>query len=189
MALDSLATTADLPTAWQADAKAARALAVASAAVRDAAGVPISQVTATITTPAPTSGQVLGLPGPITAVTSVLVDGTAVTGYQNLGNGLWLRGGWACEPVPVSVTATFGLTEVPADIVDLTCTLAVAWLQHQADGGGGSTAGLKAAAIDDASETYTDEAAGQVSPVYIPEATRRWLSARFSGGAFVVEML
>jgi hypothetical protein len=188
MALDSLATTTDLPTAWQAHASAQRALDVASASIRDAAGVPISEVDATVTTPAPVSGTVLGLPSPVTAVSAVLVDGTVVTDYQNLGNGLWRRCGWAREPVPVTVTGTFGLAVVPADIVDLTCQLAVAWLQHQAEGGG-STAGLTSAAIDDARETYSDEFAGQISPTYIPEATRNWLAARFGGGVFVVETL
>lgn len=188
MVLDSLASTTDLPTAWRENGDAQRALDVASSSIRDAAGVPISSVTATITTPAPVGGNVLGLPGPITAITAVLVDGTAVTDYQNLGNGLWRRQGWACEPVPVTVTATFGSPEVPPDIVDLTCQLAIAWLQHQAEGGG-STAGLTSVRLDDAAEAYSDESAGQVSPTYIPEVTRNWLAARFGGGVFVVEML
>lgn len=187
MALAPLAETTDLPTVWQSHDDADRALVVASASVRDAAGVPISEVEATVTTPAPVSGQILSLPGPITAVESVLVDGVAVTDYQNLGNGLWRRR-WACEPVPVTVTATFGLAEVPADIVDLTCQLAVAWLQHQAEGGG-STAGLTSVRLDDAAEAYSDESAGQVSPTYIPEVTRNWLAARFGGGVAVVETL
>jgi hypothetical protein len=53
----------------------------------------------------------------------------------------------------------------------------------------GSTAGLVAVSIDDAREQYTEEHAGQVSPVYIPKVTRDWLRSRFSGGAFVVESL
>jgi hypothetical protein len=119
---------------------------------------------------------------------SVMVDGTAVTDYRNLGNGLWRRCGWACEPVPVTVAATFGLAEVPADIVDLTCQLAVGWLLHDAEGGG-SMAGLKSVRLDDAAEAYSDESAGQVSPVFIPAVTRAWLAARFGGGVFVVELL
>jgi hypothetical protein len=188
VALDPLADPTDLPSAWQESPDAERALLVASAAIRDAAGAPISRTTATVTIPAPTSGRVLALPGPVTAVTAVSIDGTEVTDYENLGDGLWRSCGWAHEPVPVSVTGTFGLTEVPADIVDLTCQLAVAWLQHN-DAGGGSTAGLTSAAIDDARETYSDESAGQISPTYIPEATRNWLARRFGGGAVVVETL
>lgn len=188
MALDSLASVADLSERGIEDGALEVALRVASAAIRDAAGVPISAVDATVTTPAPVSGNILGLPGPVTDVTSVLVDGTAVTDYQNLGNGLWRRCGWACEPVPVTVTATFGLAVVPDDIIDLTCVLAKAWLDHQAEGGG-STAGLTSVRIDDAAEAYTDESAGQISPVYLPSVTRAWLAARFGGGVFVVEML
>lgn len=186
MALDPLATPADLPAAWRDNDDAERALLIASAAIRDAAGAPISEVTATVTTEAPT-GHVLSLPGPITAIESVLVDDVEVTDYRNIGVGIWRRW-WACEPVPVVVTATFGLAEVPADIVDLTCQLAVAWMQHN-DAGGGSTAGLKSVSLDDAAETYSDESAGQVSPTYIPEATRNWLARRFGGGAAVVETL
>ena len=188
MALTPLASTADLAARGIVDGDLDTALAVASEAIRDAAGVPISSVTATITTPAPTSGHVLSLPSPVTAVTSVAVDGVTVSDYQNLGNGLWRRCGWSCEPVPVTVTATFGVTEVPADIVDLTCSLAKAWLDHQA-AGGGSVAGLTSVRIDDAAETYSDEAAGQVSPVFLPRATREWLASRFGGSSFVVETL
>lgn len=192
MALAPLADTSDLPTAWSGNGEAARALDVASAAIRDAAGNTISAATSTVVVHGG-SGQILGLPGPVTAVASVLFDGSALASdcYEVLPNGLWRRAGWAeCgRPVPVTVTYTHGLTAVPADIVDLTCLLAVAWLEHRTNGGGSSTAGLKDARIDDAAEGYTDERAGQVSPVYIPEATRNWLAGRFGGGVEVVEFL
>lgn len=186
MALASLATAADLPAGIAGDT--ARALRVASAAIRDAAGATISQETSTVVvTGGP--GTLLGLPGPVTVVSSVLIDGTAVAadGYEVLPNGLWRRCGWGDAPVPVTVTYTHGLA-VPDDIVDLTCQLAIAWLNHMAEGGG-STAGLTSVRIDDAAEGYSDESAGQVSPVYIPEATRNWLANRFGGGAQVVETL
>lgn len=188
MALAPLATVADL-SARSADAgdhvKADTALAVASSAIREAAESAISAVTATVTVSAP-SGRLLALPGLVRDVTAVTVDGAAVTDFQAVGNGLWRRNGWAAEPVPVTVTATFGTPAVPEDIIDMTCQLAISWLRH-ADEGGGSTAGLSSAAIDDAREGYTDEAAGQVSPVFIPKATRDWLASRFGGGASVVE--
>lgn len=189
MALDPLAATSDLPSVWQDNEDADRALAVASAAIRDAAGCPISTVTATVTTNA-TPVNLLHLPGPVTEVTEVTYDGDTIVAddYEVLPNGLWRHCGWGRTPVPVSVTCTFGLADVPDDIVDLCCQLAVAWLEHRA-AGGGSTAGLVAVSIDDAREQYTDEHAGQVSPVYIPKVTRDWLRARFSGGAFVVESL
>lgn len=187
MSLAPLATVADLPTVWRDHPDASRALGVASAAIRDAAQVPISAHTATVRLAA-SSGPLLALPGPVTAVDTVLLDGTEVTDYEWLVNGLWRRGGWGCEPVPVTVTYTFGLTAVPDDIVDMTVQLAVAWLLHSEEGGG-STAGLKSARLDDAAEAYTDESAGQVSPVFIPDATRNWLARRFGGGVVVVETL
>lgn len=187
MVLPTLAATADL-SARGVDvtdsAKVTLALSVASSVVRDAAEAAISPITGTITVSA-VPGRVLSLPTFAVAVTGVTVDGDAVTDYRNLGNALWRRCGWSCEPVPVAVTGTFGLS-VPDDIVDLTCQLAIAWLDHDA-AGGGSTAGLKSAGIDDATEGYTDEAAGQVSPVFVPESTRAWLRARFSGGVAVVD--
>lgn len=181
MALDPLAQTTDLPTAWQGHADAARALNIASSAIRDAAGAVISEVTSTLNLNA-LWDTFLPLPGPITAVTAVTVNGSAVDSYTIEDGGLYLCGGWSGGDI--SVTFTHGLAEVPADIVELTCDLAVAWLQHRATGGG-STAGLTSARIDDAAETYSAEAAGQVSPVFIPEATRRWLANRFGGGALV----
>lgn len=189
MALTPLATAADLPSLWQAHADSGRALLVASAAIRDAAGAAISEETSTVTVSAP-SGTLLGLPGPVTAVASVSLDGDALTSdeYEVLSNGLWRRGGWGCAPVPVTVTYTHGLAAVPDDIVAYVCTLAVAWLEHQ-ESGGGSTAGLKSVKIDDAAESYNDEAAGRISPVYIPADDRQWLRARFGGGAVVVETL
>lgn len=190
MPLDSLAVPADLPSAWADHDDAQTALDVASAAIRDAAGGPISAFTGTVSTVAP-GGNKVGLPAPVTDVTEVTLDGdvVAATDYRNLGDGLWRRCGWGCDHAPITVEATFGLPEVPADIVDLCVQLAVAWLLHRT-AGGGSTAGLKSVKLDDAAESYTDEAAGQVSPVFIPDSTRRWLAARFGGsGVTVVETL
>lgn len=188
MVLDSLATTADLPSAWELHNKAETALAVASAAIRDAAGCAISQFEDVTVSVVADSSNLLRLPGPVTEVTAVEVDDHALASgaYRVLPEGLWRHSGWSvCGPVLVEVTYTGGLVEVPADVADLCVQLAVAWLQHH-DAGGGSTAGLTSAKLDDAAETYTSEAAGRVSPVYIPEATCRWLSARFGGGATVV---
>jgi len=187
--LAPLATVTDLSNRGISDERASMALDVASASIRDAAGSMISAATSTITVPAP-SGHLLTLPGPVTAVSSVAIDGYTlpVTDYRVVPNGIWLPYEWSCDrdPAPVTITYTHGLTTVPADIVDLTCQLAIAWINHTA-AGGGSTAGLESAAIDDARESYTAEAAGQVSPVFIPDVTRRWLAARFGSGPVVVE--
>ena len=185
MALAPLATSADLPAGVSGDVD--RALEVASAAIRDAAGVAISRGTATVVTTT-TRGNLLPLPGPIVSVAAVSVDGSPVSDYVIESDGLWRHCGWGWTPARVEVTYTSGFDPVPADIVDLCASLATAWLQHQAEGGG-SMAGLASARIDDAAETYTAEAAGQVSPVFIPKVTRDWLSARFGGGTFIVETL
>ena len=185
--LDPLAREADLPERWLAAPDATRALDIASAAIREAAGSAISQQTSTITVPAP-SGRLLPLPSPVASVASVSIDGTPVTDYALLTEGLWRRQGWGCGPAPVTVTLTHGLAEVPADIVDLAVQLATAWLAHT-ESGGGSTAGVTSVRIDDAAETYDAESAGQVSPVFIPEITRQSLAARFGGGPVVVETL
>ncbi|WP_338183008.1 hypothetical protein [Jatrophihabitans sp.] len=191
-----MAVTADLTARGVTTGSISVALAVASAAVRDAAGCAISEETSTVVVNAG-RGNLLELPAPITAVTSVLVDGYALDAddYEVLPNGLWRHCGWgnlwdsrSFAPVPVTVTFTHGLSVVPADLVDLTCQLAIAWLNHAASGGG-STAGLTSARIDDAAETYSAEYAGQVSPVFIPDATRNWLERRFGSGVAVVETL
>lgn len=193
MALDPLATTADLLQRPGISGGAAldNALDIASTLIRDAAGSAISETTATVVVIG-TRANMLELPGPVTEVTSVTIDATTVAAsdYVALPNGLWRHCGWSCGYTPQRVTVdyTFGLSVVPADIVDFTCTLAKAWLDHQAEGGG-STAGLSSVRLDDAAEAYTAEAAGQLSPVFIPDATRQWLGRRFGSSVAVVEML
>lgn len=187
--MDTLATEADLSERDVTDGDLYMALAVASSLIRDAAGCSISEETSTVTVTGSRS-KLLSLPGPVTAVSSVAIGTSAVTDYMTLPNGLYRACGWAdlCDIAQVTVTYTHGLATVPDDIVDLTCNLAKAWLDHAA-AGGGSTAGLNQVAIDDAREGYTDEAAGQISPVYIPQATRDWLGRRFGGSVAVVETL
>jgi hypothetical protein len=184
MAHAPLATEADLLARWPLldDAQTTTALAVASDLVRDAAGAVISATTSTLTFNAQ-HDTFLRLPGPVTAVTSVTVAGVDVTGYDIEADGLHYGRGWASGTIVI--TFTHGLPEVPADIVDLTCNLAKAWLDHVREGGG-STAGLTSVRLDDGAEGYSDESAGQVSPVFVPDVTRQWLRARFGGGAAVV---
>lgn len=158
------------------------AVNAASAAVRDAARNVISQTTSTVTVPAP-QGRKLDLPGPVTAVASVLVDGQSVDGYRVDVDGLWLNEGWSTPGVAssVAVTYTHGYETIPEDVADLVIQLAVGWLNHL-KAGGGSTAGLQSVKIDDASETYSPEAAGQVSPaIFIPKVKRDELRRRFAG--------
>lgn len=185
MALAPLAVAADLSARGVDVSNASRitlALSVASAAVREAAGAVISEVESTLTFN-PLYETFLPLPGPITGVSEVTVNGVATTSYTIEEGGLRLLSGWSAGEVVA--TFTHGLAVVPEDIVDLTCQLAITWLDHAATGGG-STAGLANVKLDDAAEGYTEEAAGQVSPLFIPQVTRTWLANRFGGGAQVV---
>lgn len=187
MTLAPLATVADLSDRGITTGSLGTALAVASGAIRAAAESAISQKTSTVVVNAG-RGNLLGLPGPVVSVASVTVAGAAVADFETLPCGLWRHCGWGITPQRVTVTYTHGLAVIPPDIVDLTCVLAKSWLDHVAEGGR-SVAGLKSVRIDDGAESYTDEAAGQVSPTFIPEATRNWLRSRFGGGTDVVETL
>ena len=184
MAFDPLASVSDLPSAWSGNPKAEKALNVASSAIRNAAGSIISRGSGTVVVDG-TAARILRLPGPIVAVASVEVDGRSVSDWIVNSNGLLRRCGWGDAYTSIRVSYTYGLLDVPDDIVDLCAQLAVSWLQHD-ESGGGSTAGLVSVRVDDASETYTQEAAAAVSPVHIPEKTERWLAARFGGGSTAV---
>lgn len=190
MALVPLAVAADLQTRGidvSDTARVAAALAAASEAVRDAAGCPISEVTATISLPAPAPCDLwLELPGPVSAVVSVEVAGEAVTSFVRQGSSLWLSGGWrgSWEPVNVDVELTFGLAEVPADIVALVCDLAHASLLQTEP----TSAGTSSISIDDYSETFTTGDDAVASVFEIPPRTRAWLRQRFGSSAVITDV-
>ncbi|MBX6360102.1 MAG: hypothetical protein IRZ03_08485 [Acidobacterium ailaaui] len=193
MTLSDLATVADL-TARGVDttdsAKVSAFLAAASAAVREAAGVPITRETYTVTL-AGSPDAWLPLPGqPVTSVSDVEIDGTAVTDWKLVGGNLWRCHGWqACHHSPSVVTATItgGLTTVPEDIVDLVCAM-VGMALARAEGGDYSSRGdLIQVRIDDYSEGYESSAGSRTAgPMELPELTRRRLRARFGGGVALV---
>ncbi|MFI6105840.1 hypothetical protein [Streptomyces sp. NPDC051310] len=194
MALDPLATVADLTargvTVESGETDIAEVyLDVASAAVREAAGCPISQTTSTVTLDGE-PGQRLRLPGPpVTAVSAVLIDGQAVTDYRLRSSVLWLASGWSptCEPSEVTVTYTHGLPTVPADIVDLVCRIAAAALvaYRSEDGGTGLAArDVRSERIGDYAVTFGDH--GRITEMELPDYLRARLRARFGGGVAVV---
>ncbi|PRX90828.1 hypothetical protein [Allonocardiopsis opalescens] len=166
-------------------------LATASAAVREAAGCPISQTTSTITLDGGPDHR-LRLPGPpITAVASVLIDGAAVDDWRlrRSSASLWRWGGWqgCTEPSDVEVTYTHGLPVVPADIVDLVCRIAAACLVAQRaepDGEGLAAADIRQERIGDYAVTYGDT--GLITEMELPDYLRGRLASRFGGGAAVV---
>lgn len=194
MALDPLASVADaqelgLTVEEGEEALVERYLRAASAAVREAAGVPISQVTSTVELEG--RGEVwLRLPGPpVTAVSEVMLDGAAVTDWRLRSGWLWRRSGWQSGRGPSEVEATYthGMPTVPEDIVMLVCRIVAATLNAYRDGVDGE--GLAAGAvtqerIGDYSVSYGD--GGLITETDLPDYLRARLRARFGGGAAMV---
>lgn len=194
MPLDPLANVTDLTVRGMSvepgeEAMVAVYLDVASTAVRDAAGTPISQVTSTVVVDGG-PGQWLTLPGPpIQEVTAVTVDGRPVTGWRLSAGRLWLARRWgSCEPSEVEVTYTHGLTVVPADIVDLVCRMVAAAVvaYRSAEGGEGMAADREVTAerLGDWSVSYASD--GRVSTMELTQHWRDRLAARF--GASVTSL-
>ncbi|WP_327376202.1 hypothetical protein OG393_20985 [Streptomyces sp. NBC_01216] len=191
MALDPLATVADLEArGLYVDASeetiVGTFLAVASAAVREAAASPITQTTSTVTVEGE-PGQWLTLPGqPVTAVSTVLLDGEAVTDWRLVGGRLWRTAGWAsgCGLSLFDVTQTHGLETVPADLVDLVSRMAAGALKAQRaeeDGSGlAADKPITSERIGDYAVTYAND--GRVTEMELPQHWRERLEARFGGG-------
>ncbi|MFF8793340.1 head-tail connector protein [Streptomyces globisporus] len=190
MALEPLATVADLVALGLTVDESELAivqnyLAVASAALRDAAGSPISQTTSTVKLDGE-ADQRLRLPGsPVTAVTNVTIDGEVVTDWRLRSDRLWRFGGWTrgSGPSEVEATITHGLPEVPADLVDLVGRLvAGALASYRADDGGASlgTQIVTSERIGDYAVTYGGD--GLATDMELPAYLRERLAARFGGG-------
>ncbi|MGH3599809.1 MAG: hypothetical protein ACRDQH_05960, partial [Pseudonocardiaceae bacterium] len=164
---------------------------VASAAVRQPAGVPIVQATSTVKLMGK-PGRWLPLPGPpVTAVSAVELDGEAITDARLISDQLWRANGWMAicgEPSEVTVTQTHGLSEAPADIVDLVCRLVaaalVAWRSQPAGEGLAATGNKVQESLGDYAVTYGSD--GRITEMTLPESIRRQLAARFGGGVAVI---
>jgi hypothetical protein len=191
--LGPLATTDDLDArtiTWDDQTLAETYLGVASAAVRAAAGVPISRVTSTVSLYGD-GGQWLRLPGPpIISVASVVLDGETLvegTDWALVDGFLFRPCGWeVCGPLPkpALVTQTHGLAQVPADVVDLVCRMTASALVlagQEADGSGLAVDRIVSERLGDYAVTY-DKAAG-ATEMELAEVTRDRLRARFGGGA------
>lgn len=203
MALAPLATTDDLaarnivvPAGVDADS----VLDAVSDAIRDAAGVSITQATSTVALPvSDRTMQYLALPGaPVVSVSTVTIGGVAVTDYVKVGNDLYRACGWTTQPnqpwftsTPGEVTViyTHGYPSVPADIVDLACSFA-SLVFTASEGNYGLQSRTQAERVGDYEIAFDRPAAGvgvkSPSPVDIPVGTRAWLRNRFSGSAAVV---
>lgn len=152
MTLDPLITVADLSVRGidTSDAAATAAdIDAVSAAIRDAAGCAITRQTSTVSFTAEASRRI-ELPGrPVVSVDTVLLDGVPVTDWTLVGNSLWRQDGWGTPgdiPSTLTVTFTYGWETLPADVVDLACSL-VTGAQH--DRAGGSHRGVAYERVDD----------------------------------------
>lgn len=165
-------------------------LEVASAAVQDAAGCPIVRQTSTVRLYG--DGTRLVLPGsPIVSVASVVLDGETVTDWKLRPGGLFRACGWAdsdrVSPSPTDVTYTYGLTDVPADIVDMVCRMAAAALvaaTSEDDGSGLAVNNITQERLGQYAVTYNAESGA--TEMELSERTRNRLAARFGGGAAMV---
>ena len=143
----SLATTEqlqDLAEESIPDASAELWLAAASATVRTYCGWPISETTETLTvegTPYPT----LALPTMhVTEVATVTVDGVELDAgsWEWSADGRLRRPqGWGTSLAGVQVELTHGWAEVPADVVAVTCSIALRGWLNPASNAGESLAG------------------------------------------------
>lgn len=190
MALEPLATVADLAAlGLVVDAAELTVvqnyLRVASAAVRDAAGSPISQTTSVVKLEGE-ADQRLRLPGlPITAVSTVKLDGVTITDWRLRSDRLWRLRGWTASdgPSEVEVTQTHGLPEVPDDIIDLVGRLVAGALASYRSEDGGASLGTQVVTserIGDYAVTYGGD--GLATDMELPAYLRNRLAARFGGG-------
>lgn len=192
MALEPLATAADLTARSIPSEGADWALAAASDAVRNAVGgVTISRHTGTVYTDG-TPDERIPVPGwAIASVADVSVDGQLVTDWRYVDgrSRLWRACGWqpSYEPVEVTMTVTQGVTDVPADIVDLVCVLAAGALHDVAEGEYGANRNLAYERIDDYQRGFRQGDNEVLSPIELPESTVQMLRRRFGTGASVTE--
>lgn len=188
MALVPLATAADLEVRGvdvSNGARVARMLVSASEAVREAAGCAITSITSTLTV-LPNRGHWLDVPGPVTAVAALSIDGTTVTDYSIIGGRVWRECGWltAGPHAPIVITFSHGIPAAPEDIVDLVCSLAAAGMAA-AEGAYDPHRSLAYERIDDYQRGFRQGGDEVVSPMILPQRTRDWLRARFGNGVAV----
>lgn len=193
MALAPLAVTADLSARGIATTDTtgvAAFLAAATAAVRDAAGCPISKETSTVTLSTEASRR-LELPSrPVHSVASVTLDGESLTVGTDVflrGSALWREIPWQRQgaiPGEVVVTFTHGLDAIPEDIVDLVCSLVAGALASK-DAGYEAHTGVQYEASDDYRVGYLSGDDAAASVMDLPERTKRSLRKRFGSQVLV----
>lgn len=187
---DQLATPEQLASALQQDLDASTAnlwLNAATAVVQDAAGGQrIVQVVADTATLLGTTDSWLDLPQiPVTAVTSVTLDGTVLaavaaggttTGYRRHGNRLWRGDGWQTycgEPSTVVVVNTHGYATGSQELeLGRSAVLGLAKVAYS------NPSGAKSEAIDDYRVAYEAVAAALEASPNLKAALRRQYGRR-----------
>jgi len=192
MTLEPLATVADL-AALNIDVSdgglAESLLTSVSAAIREAAGTPISRTTSTVRFATEASRRIELPARPVVTVGTVLLDGqplVAGTDYVVRDGHLWRLGGrpwhdYGRVPRELEVTFTHGYDPIPPDIVRTVCVYVAAGIAAAADGFEGHR-GLQYRSIDDAREGFLSGADEIVDPTELTERTKAALRARFGGG-------
>lgn len=156
-----------------------------SSAVREAAGCPITRVTAQISL-AGTWEQFLSLPvGPVTAVTDVQVNGKMVSDWKLRDGRLWRAGGWGAQHRDISMTVTYGYATVPADIVTLVCSFVGAGMIAAQDGDLVKDRSLAYTSIDDFREGYRTGDSEIVDVTELPARVKNSLRGRFASQTYV----
>lgn len=186
----AFATTDDLAERLQRtltgaeEASAEHLLADATGHLQELLGQLIEQDTVTahlwVTDP---RDQWLPLPQrPVTAVTAVTIDGTAVTDYTVLPHALWREDGWidgaqssAGEPIRVTVAHTYGYATIPAELVSWCCVLASQAFAVIEKSGALGAGVVQQERIDDYAVTY----AQAVEAMHIPPIPAARLRARY----------
>lgn len=165
---DQLATPQDLATLLGepvAPDLAALLIEAATGVVQAAAGQRIVAVADDTITLLGSADPWLSLPQlPVTAVTTVLIDGQAATHWKRFGGRLWHRHGWLrhhhchVEPAEVTVTYSHGYADGAQELqLARQATLGLASQAYAAPDG------AKSETIDDYRVTYADAAQGALS--------------------------
>lgn len=186
--MDALATIADLDRYGidysDNESIAQNLLASVSAAVRAAAGCPISIADTTITIPS-TDSRRLQLPvKAVRKVYSVKIDGEEITDWKFLGGALYRECPWNYPknlPHSVTINLAAGWDPVPEDIVRLVCSMVAAGINQQKDGGPGAHRAEAYARIDDVQIGYRQGGSEVIDAVELPDSTRNVLRQRFGG--------
>ena len=171
-------------------------IASASSAITSAAGTKIIAGTSTIEVLG-INERMLNLPGtPIRRIDEVLADGEPVdkNSYKVTATGAYRAYGWACGYDLPTLTVTYfhGYDEIPRDIQTLCASMVIAGLIAAREGGWGLQNGnMSSFGIDDYRESYATSGEGieQVTPMDLPERTRKALRKRFGGAVAVVNSI